>query len=371
MARVYVSEGDVYTSFKRGYKHTQRKPYIKPLPYDMRWGSTTNRSFVATNSLFTNALESNWTVGAARNKATTKLVSALQQAEIGNTVGESLKTIDMIANRTRQIATAAIQVKKGRIADAASTLGISPPKRRRPQKRARRHRGKDSAKRSYLVSDKTTAVDHAKYRTRSAASIWLELHYGWSPLLGTIEAGVKVLNSPPPYYTTVSGRQTLRSTYNHHESFQSGRNVRKSTWTTTTSARAVATYSDVTRQDQLQLTSLGGVLWEVTPFSFIVDWFIPVNTVIALRSSVFQKKFVSGYTTSLTRMSGFSETWFTNAGGTTHDSGSLRGTYMYRTVGSPSITPQLDYSFLHGSSAKRAGHAIALLVNAIGSLKRR
>jgi hypothetical protein len=147
--------------------------------------------------------------------------------------------------------------------------------------------------------------------TKDLGSRWLELQYGWLPLLKDAEAGAHML----AHHLNTPLRQTYRATVKKE------RNVAPKTTThilgvacgnkevfkavgraTKTHRRTLIAYV-VEREPIPKLLGLMDpelVLWELMPYSFVVDWFIPIGDWLAARA--FSSKLVGTFVTCDKRM---------------------------------------------------------------------
>lgn len=363
----YMPDGLRYRRVVTRRWETQSRPYVKALPY--RKTVQNNRSPVlgTPNTAGLSKLQNSWIIGAARNKAINNLHNKLQVAQLGNAIGEYKSSANMIATRAKQLTQAYREVKRGRLGDAASTLGISRPKRT---------------------------------RAKSAAGIWLEYHYGWSPLIDDVYSASSVFHSgrQPKVmrFSGRSGRQTrvsddVKHTRNHivrediyiddrlvyNVAVEDLRYTYQYQYDMRCEAEAVCHLRDVTTIQRLQLDNPASIAWELVPFSFIADWFFPIGTYITSLSPAFRKQLISSSVTVKAT---------NNVSATTqmvHDKGLYGPVYdqvaskeipsdigdsflIERTLGL-GISNTMDRSFLQGDSFLRAGHAIALLVSAFRS----
>lgn len=118
----------------------------------------------------------------------------------------------------------------------------------------------------------------------SPADLWLELHFGWVPMVQDVHNAIAILDSPVP-----NGRITVRSRSVDH-SYTVGR-----TWSDREYSRAVYRGSaratvfgefsvsnlNAYRAQRMGITNPYALAWELVPFSFIVDWFTTVGAWIA------------------------------------------------------------------------------------------
>lgn len=171
-------------------------------------------------------------------------------AELALLFFERKEAASMINKRGLQFARAFMALRKGKFRTFLRLLGISP-----------RHRHR-----------------HTKWiRPQQAASLWLEYWFGWSPLISDIYSAVDVLQSPYPN-REVTARSRRRT---HLTIVTSGSNA------TDVTLDGFATYGYYAkveldnpllfRANQLGVINPATIVWEMIPFSFIVDWFIPVG----------------------------------------------------------------------------------------------
>lgn len=175
---------------------------------------------------------------------------------------EALATITQMATR---IYRAAKEVKKGRITNAANILlgGGKSPGGKRPKN------------------------PHLK-DLKDFASNWLQLQYGWLPLIKDIFSAAKHLAylQDRPFNQTFRVRKTV---------YWAGDAPIGSTGTDMYSGykreshSIIAKVTSVNEAALLGLTDPSAVVWELMPYSFVFDWFIPLGNyleAINLRSAL-------------------------------------------------------------------------------------
>lgn len=117
----------------------------------------------------------------------------------------------------------------------------------------------------------------ARKRLKGAGNSWLEWHFGWSPIIGDIYSSIDVLQKgvPPSKIKasasckqlsgwTQTGAPSWRYTYD--EDF---------TWTI--GAEISVSNPNLWLANQLGLVNPAVVLWDVVPFSFVLNWFVTVE----------------------------------------------------------------------------------------------
>lgn len=217
-----------------------------------------------------------------RKKCVYKLQEEIAKSEFNLTVSgaEAAKTVELITHTAARLLQAARALKKGRLGDAYNTLGLSPKSGRPPKPKKVRE---------------------------NAGNYWLEMQYGWKPLLSDIHGGMQalatMLNKPdvPIFYAEarssdkdflverlVGGSSTYAYDTDWDVKYQQ-------------SCRIGVTYrirsGEIVQAARLGLTNPALVAWEVVPFSFVVDWFIPVGDFLSQISAYHGLEFVSGYQT--------------------------------------------------------------------------
>lgn len=202
----------------------------------------------------------------AYNKAYKNFVRKIHgtTANLALTMIDSKKSFAMISSRLITLISAFRSLKKGRLGDMAKTLkigllpqhsNVSAYKPRRGFKRSPRY-GK----------------------TRDVANTWLEYSFGWSPLIQDIHDACKVLSNPMP-----SPRVKASGTSNFHilsayiEPAYTSQSVHGFVRCTVRS-RVRITNPNLLLLNQAGLINPAFVLWDAIPFSFVVDWILPVGS---------------------------------------------------------------------------------------------
>jgi hypothetical protein len=179
-------------------------------------------------------------------------------------LGEGHQTLKMIGDTAIKIAKSLRHLRKGDLAGSARSLleGTS----RAPIKPY-----------SQMKPFRPTA--------ERMSSHWLELQYGWLPLLKDVEAGAEAL----AYQLSAPAQQTFRMSVSRES------NLLKTT--AGFKAPVIGTSRRVHRRSlkvivsekpsfmaTLGLTNPELVAWELLPFSFVADWFIPIGSYLEARA---------------------------------------------------------------------------------------
>lgn len=138
---------------------------------------------------------------------------------------------------------------------------------------------------------------------------FLAFQYGVRPLMGSIESACKILQRPfprnlvkhtvrtsvedPPYYANYWPKgYNAYSERNSHDVSLTGSFILK------------VDNPHVFSVEQMGLLNPASIAWELVPFSFVIDWFIPVGKYVASLSEYAGCSFVNAYETTFIRTRG-------------------------------------------------------------------
>lgn len=254
---------------QRDFSHTEKGPtqffywdYDGPGPI---WG--------AVNSVVETALPT------AEYTATNRLLSTLsgEGTNVANMIGERKQILGMVTHTMSRIAYAARDLRRGNITSAIRRFNGDP-------KTARKLRGTD------------------------IANQWLELQYGWKPLLSDVYGLVENLHdrSNLPFVIRESAkanasRKTLGSSA-FIPPYGSG----------TATTEAICKYMIRVKPNRvlatpsaLGLTNPAVVAWELLPWSFVVDWFLPVGSYLEQHTASHGWDWHDGCKSTLTKSNEF------------------------------------------------------------------
>jgi len=174
----------------------------------------------------------------------------------GNFLGESRQTVSLVANTATRIAKALHYTRNGNFYKATRELNIT---RAHGHVLQRRYGGKRGG--NIALNDVSDA--------------WLEMQYGWLPLLSDVHSSMHSLAKR--YETEWRVRYRARRRMERKEDYVSG----YISWERK-GERDVTLIVDIASppslSTQLQLNDPLSVAWEVLPWSFVVDWFLPIQS---------------------------------------------------------------------------------------------
>jgi hypothetical protein len=224
----------------------------------------------------------------ARNNALRKLIGKAElgiEANLAQDVAQFSQTTRLIASNAKRIAMSVIQLKRGNISGAVESL----TRGQRPNYVT--PRGRPS-------------------KSKRIADNWLELQYGWKPLLQDIHGSLKslsVLNEDDLVQRVAASGKARSDT----KSLQDAHDVPGQTAKVVTVTRSETVCRFVLRYRlafplrsflaQTGFTNPINLVWEILPFSFVVDWFIPIGPYLEAFSAFDGLEFVDGSQTQFTR----------------------------------------------------------------------
>lgn len=358
----YWPYGGLYQKYKRTTWGRQKAPFIQPLGYEMdllaceNWNDSRPPSegpfYVPAQSA---APDLNaYHASVARNKCYSSFVSGTASfAQGANNLLEAKGNLSNIAKHAGTLFQAYKDLKKGNLSGALRHLGISAP----PATRKR------------------------NWRKKQVADKWLELHFGWVPLVQDIGTSVDALcgSHATLQKHPVHGRgraayalgyMNTRSETN--ELFRYDTDYVHGIYGCRMGAVITVSNPNQFLANQLGFVNPLSVAWEAVPFSFVVDWFSNVGQVISSMSDFVGLGLEFAWTTEfadVTRDSKHSVTakhdydsdkWWLN----NHSQFTGKHVHVNRV---PGITgPSFLVPPFQGFSVTRAATALSLLAQQMG-----
>jgi len=350
----YDSYGKLERTVHREYQ-VQRRPYVYPLFFNsvdqFRTGWLNSFPGSTPQDVTTVTVQVNMgdhDLVLAQNRAYAKLQDQIKaSAQNANNLLESGQNISSVVNKVKAISKAYSQVKKGDIAGAAKSLGVT-------------------------VSGKK--ADKIKNRAKQASDAWLELHFGWVPLVKDIGASMDAI-SPPPGSPSGTFKKRVRAgaAVSGSDSYHldtvgpriDSRDIRYYNWFCgcRMGGYVYVTNPNVALANQMGFVNPLSVAWEAIPFSFLVDWFSNVGQVLGACSDMWGYQTVNAYGTNFQK--GQIKLNFDLTDKEDHTQSFYREdsacvVHIGREDGFTG--PHLTFSIPHGLSASRGATAISLLV---------
>lgn len=201
-------------------------------------------------------------------------------ANVANMIGERNQVLKSVVNAIHGTGNILLALKRGDIARAVRYAGGDPRSVR-------------------------------ELRTKDIAGMWLALQYGWKPLLSDVYDLVNGLHYRETTFPKVHrGRKSIgeiKKPATGSSYFDSMKGPLRSQGVAENAA--VVKYTVMAMPDAkwaapaaLGLTDPLTVLWEVTPWSFVVDWFIPVGQYLEQLTATHGWNFMAGCKSTLQRV---------------------------------------------------------------------
>jgi len=180
-------------------------------------------------------------------KAQSNLVSSIKGHDfnLGVFAAEGKETVSLVKTALSTVVGTLVDLKHGRFESAARRLGT----------------------RSHV----------SRLHPKDVSGRWLELQYGWLPLINDVYESAKALER------VSSGPRTMIFSGQSRHSVEINTSTSPSNFsgfgTCVSSSRTIYRMSeDISVARTLGLTDPLTIAWELIPYSFIVDWFIPIGT---------------------------------------------------------------------------------------------
>lgn len=303
----------------------------------------------------------------ARAYGSFKKQAAMPSAEVLLNVVEGRKSLEMISARAFQLRNFAQALRRGQLKHAFEYMTLNPDSSLLAMKNGRR---RDS--RFVSGKERQASMDDARrwrQLLKDISSVVLEYRYGWSPLMQDIKGALDVLSQPIPDKAIRSSRSRSFS-----ETYGSGVKPTQISERVTIKGRIRVSNPNLDLANRLGLINPASVAWEAVPFSFIVDWFLPVGNFLGSFTDFMGIELVDASITG-------KRTWYqAEEGGYSYLRAtgtdfywdpkrmSGRGVKMVRQVGVGSL-PRPPLTLGSGLSPGRAVNAVALLLQALNPRK--
>lgn len=176
-----------------------------------------------------------------------------EQSQFANNLLEAKESIGMIESRGLQIVKSLRSLRKGNVAGAISALGSPQP---------------------------TRGQKNALSRAKSVSDQWLELHFGWVPLIQDIHAASNTLSKTDFGSRRITGSGNLSAQSNERVD-NSPSNFERNSVRQKVNVRQVCrirvSNPNAFLANQFGVVNPASVAWEAVPYSFVVDWFANVG----------------------------------------------------------------------------------------------
>lgn len=251
-----------YYSYQKMWR--QARPFDQPLRYERSVGKVSVR--VGSPPYGPRRFGVQGTIGNfdftdLQNKSYDKLKGRIyDEAQMAVNLIEGRQSLQMIASRAGQLLRFSKRLRKLDFSGAARELRLS-------------------------------TVPKGVSTKKAFASNWLEYYFGWSPLIGDIYSAVDILQSPLKEQFASGSAFTKGGVVNLQTPYETENPRAFNNWCYRRFYETLQYTKAVSRQgvevavsnpnlflaNQLGLVNPATVIWEVIPFSFVVDWFVNVE----------------------------------------------------------------------------------------------
>ncbi len=248
-----------YRTKWNNYSTTSRTVYNKPGPIMLRglctssgpyymkyivypfWGGD-SLTYIGDASLDTSVSASQ------QNAVLQKLLTKIKghDFDLGVELGQMRQTVSLLSGNLGKLGRAAVALKRGDFVSAARQLGA--------RSRSTNLKGNDISGR------------------------WLELQYGWLPLLSSSFEAAKAFESMSNGPRRTTFEASVSTTRTSNELSLSPGNFSAKCQGKLTRRLKYEMYEEMSAPRQLGLADPASILWELTPWSFVVDWFVPIGS---------------------------------------------------------------------------------------------
>lgn len=200
-----------------------------------------------------------------------KSLSKRTDVQLGVFLAELKKSFGMVSQAVFTLIEIVRALKRGRISDALEAL--------------RNHHGGNREFKSKMRNrTKKSNISKSEY----AANAWLELQFGWKPLLQDLHDIFTLLSERQNQYENLPwfsihgyGKSVIRM----DQTDFTGRFVGDITYKYAYNATYTISDSPLDMLESLGLHNPLSIAWEIVPFSFVVDWFLPIGDWIEAQSA--------------------------------------------------------------------------------------
>lgn len=236
---VNIEENDPVLKWRDNYSPPGVYPYTGTIYSCFGAGSASVKTFDANDVL----------------KAVNKLGNKIRDHDfnLGNFIGESRQSVALVADTATRVAKMLHHLRDGNLYKAKNAIS------------------KVKISRGHVLQKRFPKP----FTAREASDAVLELQYGWKPLLSDVHSsmhGLAAIHHKP----RVNRYKITREVYDNRLMLNGSGHVFERKHSIARHYRAVIR-SQPSFTTLLHLNDPLSVLWEVTPWSFVADWFLPIG----------------------------------------------------------------------------------------------
>lgn len=221
---------------------------------------------------------------------------------------ERKQVVTMITETAKTIAAMLLSLRKGDLAKAAELVGVTVSKRQKSRHRSLHREWTEfealSTRSSKRSSPRTVALLNKKFDKVMANGV-LVTNYGWKPLLSDIDDAMRMLanqryRAVRSTFSSKAGRtRDVRvlniQNPNVFDSLVSG----ESSYLVKYNVKAGVGNDIAHTAAMVGISNPALVLWELTPWSFVIDWFLPIGNYLESLDATIGLDFIQGTKTTI------------------------------------------------------------------------
>jgi len=206
----------------------------------------------------------------------------LKKANLATSFIELKESISMIGTSATKLANIYLSLKRGNFRRAFGLMDLKPQRRvpshiRRKLGVRKVHEMQKLKRKEYLRTKRRK--DYSKLASQ-ASDTWLEVHFGWLPIVSDIydisNAVTDVLYAKRPAVFRIHGYAKEAIEFTNPNPDHAKLSASGSYMCSITGVYTIGNESDFNRQT-LGLANPAAAMWAAVPFSFVVDWVLPVS----------------------------------------------------------------------------------------------
>jgi hypothetical protein len=223
----------------------------------------------------------------ARSRTLLKLKDS--SVNLGQMYAERKQAARMIGETAINLAKCMTSLRTGDYAAAARAIGVEPP--RRAVNRYRKEFNKD----------------YGRNQSKAIANGWLGLQYGWKPLLSDIFGACEAIANSQyaPIRSRVIGK--AKTVVERTKVITDANRITLTSVETIEYIRKYTVYFQMKNEVNHTMSAMGVtnpllLVWELLPYSFVVDWFIPIGNYLSSFDATVGLDFDKGCATEFRRI---------------------------------------------------------------------
>jgi len=214
------------------------------------------------------------------------------------------KTLKLVGDTAIKLVKAKKALFTGRFGLFCETLGLAKSRKTKAYGRKFSKEMREAKKMGRESGSYSSQLDDFLAQT------WLEFTYGWKPLIKDVYDQVENLSTTltrneGEVFSAVGKAKAQRSGERVFQDSDYAKITKFYTWTSRTRFKVRYSLADLGYRNVFGLNNPALVAWEIVPFSFVVDWFLPIGQFIEGLTAYDGVRFHRGTRTQIGRWEGY------------------------------------------------------------------